>query len=176
MAFSYNSICSMCFFRLHGSSIGVYNYYFPTVSDQKEDDRFDIVGADRSIRTDEWAVQVPTFFSQYYNDYGVTSNRMSVGDENMILDYFAPAKCIITLGKPLNWGYILFGNEVGLSWYWCGQLILLFMCSFEMFMILCKKKCESISCWKLHGCTFTLYSMVVSAAYAYCVFVRNDSF
>lgn len=127
------------FFRLHGSSIGVYNYYFPTVSDQKEDDRFDIVGADRSIRTDEWAVQVPTFFSQYYNDYGVTSNRMSVGDENMILDYFAPAKCIITLGKPLNWGYILFGNEVGLSWYWCGQLILLFMCSFEMFMILCRK-------------------------------------
>ena len=109
------------------------------LSEQKEHDEFNIIGTDRSIRTDEWAVQVPAFFSQYYNDYDVTSNRMSVGEENMILDYFAPAKCIITLGKPLNWGYILFGNEIGLSWYWCGQLILLFMSAFEMFMILCRR-------------------------------------
>ena len=95
-------------FKIHGSSIGMYDYYFPTLSEQKEHDEFNIIGTDRGIRTDEWAVQVPAFFSQYYNDYDVTSNRMSVGEENMILDYFAPAKCIITLGKPLNWGYILF--------------------------------------------------------------------
>lgn len=126
-------------FKIHGSSIGMYDYYFPTLSEQKEHDEFNIIGTDRGIRTDEWAVQVPAFFSQYYNDYDVTSNRMSVGEENMILDYFAPAKCIITLGKPLNWGYILFGNEIGLSWYWCGQLILLFMSAFEMFMILCRR-------------------------------------
>ena len=123
-------------FKLHGSSIGMYNTFLPTVTDQKEADKYSVIGTDRAIRSDEWAVQVPTFFSQYYNDYNVMSEQMSVGGENMILDYFAPVKSIVTLGKPLNWGYLFFGNEVGLSWYWCGQLILLFMTAFELFMIL----------------------------------------
>ena len=116
--------------------MGMYNTFFPTVTDQKEADKYSVIGTDRAIRSDEWAVQVPTFFSQYYNDYNVMSEQMSVGGENMILDYFAPVKSIVTLGKPLNWGYLFFGNEVGLSWYWCGQLILLFMTAFELFMIL----------------------------------------
>ena len=116
--------------------MGMYNTFLPTVTDQKEADKYSVIGTDRAIRSDEWAVQVPTFFSQYYNDYNVMSEQMSVGGENMILDYFAPVKSIVSLGKPLNWGYLFFGNEVGLSWYWCGQLILLFMTAFELFMIL----------------------------------------
>lgn len=49
-------------FKIHGSSIGMYDYYFPTLSEQKEHDEFNIIGTDRGIRTDEWAVQVPAFF------------------------------------------------------------------------------------------------------------------
>ncbi|MCI1769493.1 MAG: hypothetical protein LKM40_04940 [Mageeibacillus sp.] len=33
----------------------------------------------------------------------------------------------------------MFGNEIGLSWYWCGLMIMLFMTAFEMFWILTKK-------------------------------------
>ena len=127
------------FFRLHGSSIGMYNMYLPTVSNQTDAEEYNIIGKDRIIRTDEWAVQIPTFFSQYYNDYEMMSQQMSVGEENMVLFYYAPVKDITIIGKPLAWGYLLFGNEIGLSWYWCGQLILMFMASFEMFMILTRK-------------------------------------
>lgn len=126
-------------FRLHGSSMGIYNMYLPTVTDQKQEEGYNIIGQDRIIRTDEWAVQTPAFFSQYYNSYDMTSQQMSVGKENMVLFYYAPVKDITAIGKPFSWGYLLFGNEVGLSWYWCGQLILLFMTAFEMFMILTQK-------------------------------------
>lgn len=125
-------------FRLHGSSIGVYNSYFPTMSEGVSAD-FELIGRSRSTRSDEWAVQTMTFFSQSYNDYSMMSNRMSIGDQNMILDYFAPVWDITSIAKPLNWGYLLFGSEVGLSWYWCGQLILLFLISFELFLILTQR-------------------------------------
>ncbi|MFR3038328.1 MAG: hypothetical protein ACLTLY_06010 [Agathobacter rectalis] len=77
--------------------------------------RFDIVGADRSIRTDEWAVQVPTFFHSITMIMDVTSNRTSVGDENMILDYFAPGKNVSShLGKALKLGiYFVWKREWG---------------------------------------------------------------
>lgn len=126
-------------FRLHGSSIGMYNSYLPTVSDEKQAESYHIIGQDRTIRTDEWAVQTPAFFSQKYNDYAMMSSQMSVGKENMVLFYYAPVKDITVIGKPFSWGYLLFGNAVGLSWYWCGQLILLFMTSFELFYILTRK-------------------------------------
>ncbi len=125
-------------FHLHGSSIGVFDRYFPTASAQAADS-YRIWGEDRQIRSDEWAVQTPTYFSQAYNDYGMLSDQMSISETNMVLDYFAPVKDVTVIGKPFSWGYLLFGNEVGLSWYWCGMMIALFMASFEMFLILTRR-------------------------------------
>ena len=48
------------------SSIGIYNNCFPT---KIENTSSTIMGQPRGIRSDEWAVQVPIFFSQKYNDY-----------------------------------------------------------------------------------------------------------
>lgn len=124
------------FFRIHGSSIGMYNIYFPTQTSPHNNILF---GNPRAIRSDEWAVQAPTFFSQYYNDYKLYSRQMSVSDMNMVLDYYSPVADIFAIGKPLSWGYLLFGNEIGLSWNWCGLVILIFMSSFEMFYILSKR-------------------------------------
>ena len=125
--------------KLHGSSIGMFNEYLPTQEDPVIAQQYHLAGKTRYIRSDEWAVQTPTYFSQYYSDYSLYSDNMGINEENMILDYYAPAKSIVTIGKPLNWGYMLLGNEYGLSWYWCGLVILIFMTSFEMFMILTEK-------------------------------------
>ncbi len=138
--------------RLHGSSIGMFDRYFPTVTNQKEAEAYCILGEERPIRSDEWAVHTPTGFSQYYNDFRMKSTQMSVSDMNMVLDYYSPVKDITILGKPFSWGYLLFGNEVGLSWYWCGMVILLFMSAFEMGMILTKKHLRlSVVCAVLIG-------------------------
>lgn len=127
-------------FQIHGSSIAIYNNYFPTQTNAEQAADYYIMGKERQIRSDEWAVHTPTYFSQYYNDYKMESYQMSMSGTNMVLDYYAPVKDITIIGKPFSWGYILFGNETGLSWYWCSMMIIMFMSAFEMFMILTKKK------------------------------------
>lgn len=121
--------------RLNGSSMGSYD----AIIGDGVHAQHTTWGRDRQIRSDEYSVQTPTYFSQYYNDFGVESSRMSYGSLNMIIDYFAPVKDITVLAKPFSWGYLLFGNEIGLSWYWCMQMILLFMTAFEMCLIITRK-------------------------------------
>ena len=119
--------------RLHGSSIGVYDEVFPAQIVEKENTLF---GVPRRIRADEYGVATPKFFSQAANGYRLYSTRMSLSPTNMVLDYYSPVRDWTILGKPLAWGFLLLGNEAGLSWYWCGEIILLFMTALEMCLIL----------------------------------------
>ena len=131
--------CVCVCLHLNGSSMSTISVYLPTVTDAYVDESYNIVGEARGVRSDEYAVHTPTYFSQEYNNYAKHSDRMGVGKTNMVLDYYAPTRDVTTIGKPFNWGYLMFGNEIGLSWYWCGLMIMLFMTAFEMFWILTKK-------------------------------------
>ena len=141
----YRWLLALCVFvfcvalKIHGTSIGVYDVIFPTKISEDAAQKYNVAGHFQPVRGDELAVHTPTYFSQYYNGYKKYSHQMSVGKTNMILDYYAPVKDITVLCKPFNIGYILFGNERGLSFYWCSQMIMLFMAAFEMFYILTKK-------------------------------------
>ncbi len=123
-------------FKIHGSSIGIYNSYIVEKIDPaiKEE----IIGYSRGVRSDEWMVHTPYYFSQKYNNYNKYSHQMSFSGQNMILGYNAPVKDITLIGKPFTWGYMLLGNERGLSWYWCMKLFTLILISFEFIMILTK--------------------------------------
>lgn len=123
-------------FRIHGSSIGVYNQLFGNDSDAISE----IFNTGRMIRSDEWNVQVPYYFSQYYNSFKEVSHQISLAGQDMILGYNAPVLDLTLIGKPFTWGYILFGNEVGLSWYWCSKTILCILSCYEMFYILVRHK------------------------------------
>lgn len=125
--------------KVHFSSIGVYYDLFPTVLNQEEKENYMKFGKNRLVRGDEWMVHTPKYFSQKNNNFKMYSNRGSLGYMNEVLDYYAPVKDLTLIGKPFNLGYILFGNEYGLSFYFCMLLILLFMTAFEMFYILTKK-------------------------------------
>ena len=120
-------------FRINGSSIGVYDELLGKTDESITSELF---GAGRMIRSDEWNVQVPYFFSQLYNSYGLNSDFMSLSPQNMIIGYNAPVIDLTLIGKPFIWGYILFGNDVGLSWYWCSKIILYILVAFEMFKII----------------------------------------
>lgn len=123
-------------FHLHGSSIGFYNEIILEQTNEKQVSK--ILGDARLIRSDEWIVQTPYFFSQDYNNYALESHQMSLSGQNMTIAYNAPVLNLTSIVKPQTWGYLLFGNEIGLSWYWCFQLILLCLLSFELIMILTK--------------------------------------
>ena len=124
-------------FKVNGSSIGIYNNYFP--SEGKTSESEVLLGISREIRSDEWMVHTPYYFSQYYNNFQKNSNFMSLSGQDMIIGYNAPVKDISLLAKPLTWGYIFLGNEYGLSWYWCLKTIIFVMASFEVCMIITKK-------------------------------------
>ena len=118
--------------RLHGSSIGAFDQILPT---QTVPNPSTLFGEPRHIRSDEFAVATPTYFSQAYNHHALYSQQMSLSPTNMLLDYYSPVWSMEAIGKPLAWGYLFFGNVVGLSWYWCGLQILLFMTALETCLI-----------------------------------------
>ena len=56
-------------FKLHGSSINLWNTIFTTgVQDNSL-----LFGTPRTIRSDEWAVTTPFIFSQRFNNFGSVS-------------------------------------------------------------------------------------------------------
>lgn len=124
-------------FKISGSSIGIFDEVFTEKIDGSKTSL--LLGQSRSIRSDEWDVMTPYYFSQKYNSYNKISSQMSIEGQNMIIGYNSPVKDITVLAKPLVWGYMLLGNEYGLSWYWCLKIILLLLSSFEMAYILTKK-------------------------------------
>ncbi|MCR5576083.1 MAG: hypothetical protein K6F56_03650 [Oscillospiraceae bacterium] len=125
--------CTCVCLRLHGSSIGIYDEILPTQLVTEETTLF---GTPRWIRSDEFGVATMKSFSQAANGYRLYSRQMSLSPTNMVLDYYSPAWDWTALGKPLNWGFLLFGSELGLSWNWCGEIVLLFMTALEMCLIL----------------------------------------
>ncbi len=127
--------------RVHGSSIGIYDILYGKYDESITSELF---GQSRLIRSDEWNVQVPYFFSQFYNGFKLESDFMAISPQNMIIGYNAPVIDLTLIGKPFIWGYILFGNSVGLSWYWCSKILLYLLVSFEMFRILLRNDYLSV--------------------------------
>lgn len=127
--------------RIHGSSIGIYDVLFGKTDAAIVNEIF---GNGRIIRGDEFNVQVPYFFSQWYNQGALLSDYMSLSPQNMIIGYNAPVWDLTLIGKPFIWGYLLFGNEIGLSWYWCSKIILFLLVGYEMMFILTKRKYLSL--------------------------------
>lgn len=130
----------LVFFRVNGSSIGV----FDTIYGKEENIATELFGKARPIRSDEFMVQVPYFFSQYFNSFGLDSHMMSLSGQNMIIGYNSPVLDLTLIGKPDIWGYMLFGNEIGLSWYWNFRIIAFLLIGYEMFVILTKNKYLSL--------------------------------
>lgn len=128
-------------FQIHTSNAACYMYSFTA---NPEVEQSILMGRPRIPRADEYAVQLPYYFSQYYNDYAQISHQMSIGGQDMIVGYNSPVLSLSLIGKPFVWGYILFGNAYGISWYFLSKTILMVMVSIEMFHILTKNKYLSI--------------------------------
>ncbi len=124
-------------FQLHFSNVASYMARFTAPSSVADSILF---GVPRTFRADEYNVQLPYYFSQYYNNYQQISHQMSISGQDMIVGYNSPVWSLTLIGKPFVWGYLLFGNAYGLSWYFLSKTILMFMVSLELFYILTKSR------------------------------------
>lgn len=124
-------------FKLHGSSIGLWNETFAELGLK---DTSILFGTSRSIRSDEWAVTTPLIISQKYNNFQYFSDILRGGTSTEAFSlYGLPVLNILEIFRPFHLGYIILGIERGLSFFWVARFIALFLITFEFCMMLFDK-------------------------------------
>lgn len=127
-------------FELSGSSIAEWLKYWEDTLSQGQGTNT-LFGIPRAVRSDEWAVNTPIALSQAYNmkgkfPYFGDVTRASLTD--MFIVYGQPVLDIAVIFRPFHWGYLLFGAARGLSFFWYGRLIALFLVTFEFSRLISK--------------------------------------
>lgn len=115
--------------KLHGSSIGVLFV---------NQDSSLLWGIPREIRSDEYAIFTEMALSQVKTGFKWFSDVWGYSSSDMFMVYGQPVSNLVTLYRPFSVGYIIFGAEYGLSFYWCSRLIVCFLTSFEFGRLLTK--------------------------------------
>ncbi len=122
--------------KFNGSSLGRWNKLIQPGQDYSKST---IIGEPLAIRSDEFVVNLSYTFSQFSNDFKYRNDNIMSGNVDMFTSTTAPVKDILILAKPFTIGYLILGRDYGLSFYWYGRLIVLFLVSFEFCMIITKK-------------------------------------
>lgn len=123
--------------KFHGSSIAVWNHKIePSFEIQNLNP---IIGKERVIRSDEWLVNTPYSLAQFENYFSYYNSNIRGEKTDMFAGITAPTADIMIVTKPFLIGYLILGKEYGMSFYWYGRLICLFLVSFELLMILTKE-------------------------------------
>ena len=126
----------MCvLFEISGSSIGMWNNFINAniIKDGV------LLGKSRGIRSDEWAVLTPMMFSQSFNGFKYFSEILRADVTDVFMVYALPVLNIMQIFRPFQIGFLFLGASRGLSFFWCGRLIALFLVTIEFGMILTKK-------------------------------------
>lgn len=122
-----------------GSSITNYNFMVQREIDQGR--YHTLLGIARYARSDEWGSSTDYILSQGIgeNRFQYFSNRLRGTSTDMFTLVGAPVKDILMLGRPFQIGFLLFGNSMGLSFYWYIRLVTMALGAFELCMIVSNK-------------------------------------
>lgn len=117
--------CTIC--KIHGSSIGFYADMLPGYPPYEE-----LWGRYRGIRSDEFVVstqmalaQVKAGFPWFSELYRYSPTDMAVIAAQMIKNL------VVILYRPFQAGYLFFGAQHGLAFYWSARSVVCFLVSFE---------------------------------------------
>lgn len=126
-------------FKYSGSSIVNFN----SIVQPNHDDRryHTLLGTPRMIRTDEWATSTTYILSQSQgtNPFSYFNDKLRGCQTDMFTVANSPVKDPLILGRPFQIGFLLLGNDMGLSFYWYARLTAMLLGSYELCLILTKK-------------------------------------
>ncbi len=96
-----------------------------------------LFGHPRLVRADEFATQSALLLSQFKGLQPLSYFSAQIGGRisDMFLVYGQPAWDIAEIFRPFHWGFLFLGIDYGMSFYWWGRLIFLFLSSFELAML-----------------------------------------
>lgn len=128
---------SVFVFKVNFSSYRAYEGFLPNNFSAVKDTTLNEY---RGIRSDEWGVLTPIQLSQEANNYEEISTLLGEEVNLSVVSGAIPVKDISIIGKPFSWGFILFGNDIGFSWYHMSKLLLILCFSYKLVYILTKNK------------------------------------
>ena len=111
-----------------------------------------LFGSARACRSDEYLVNTPMAFAQYFDPAGpwpYVGETFRGTPTDMFIVYGQPAADLAVVFRPFHWGYLLLGPERGLAFFWCARTVLLFMCTFETGMLLARGRRALAACLAL---------------------------
>lgn len=130
-------LVSIFVFKINFSSIRSYeNVLTNNIKEVKEMQ----IGVIRGVRSDEWGVQTPLQLAQEKNDYNQMTSVLGERFSMLIYSTRVPIKHISIIAQPSLWGYLLFGSEIGFSWYYVSRILILMLFSYKLVNILTKDK------------------------------------
>lgn len=134
-------------FQIHGSSIGLFADY---LNEPELNTR--LLGFNR-IRLDDWDLYIPMLFSQYeagsLGAFAPFNEFLRAYSTDVSLIYSLPSWNYVTVFRPFLWGFFCFSPAYGLSFYWVGRLIVLFLISWEFGRYLTKSNNQLALCYSI---------------------------
>lgn len=123
--------------EIHGSSIGMWNEYLGGTENLNT-----LFGKARPIRSDEWAVSTPFMLSQYFGNspFSYFGEIVRGTETDMFIVYGQPTRDLAILFRPFHWGYLFLSPGKGLSFFWMGRIIILFLISLDFGTLLANGK------------------------------------
>lgn len=119
-------------FKLHGSSVGMWNRVFrrPTPSSEL------LWGTPRNIRIDEWSLITPAMLSQAHHrpSFPVVNESWGSGRSPVVLNL--PVRHWSLSFRPQYWGFFLLDVERAFAFYWTMKMVLLVGGLFLLLMLL----------------------------------------
>ncbi|MDO8658013.1 MAG: hypothetical protein Q7K55_04685 [Candidatus Levybacteria bacterium] len=119
-------------FKIHGSSIGIYNYFF--YGSNFKDSNL-LMGQPRSVRGDEWLVGTPSvYIAQARNFFNQINKNIGIGQK-----IITPSKNLFNIFYPAHFAFFILPVEYAFSWFWWfrGGLMIV---SVYVFLLLITKK------------------------------------
>ncbi len=140
-------------FQISGSSIGMWAEYLPECTDDGL-----LAGTPRSIRADEWAVSTVASFAQTYEgEFEYFGDALRGEETDMVLASNAPVLSPVAVTRIFSMGYVLFGIGGGLAFFWVARLVILFLVTFQFFLLVTGGK----KGWSLAGALLVTFSGAV---------------
>ena len=121
-------------FHISGSSLGMWSFLISDNSSQV------LWGVPRSLRSDEFCVSTLFQLSQTHNNFSAISEFLRGDLTDVRLVYGATSWSLITLFRPLSWGYLILGFDFGMAFFWNMRLALMLLVSFDCFYIFSKSR------------------------------------
>ncbi len=158
--------------KVNFSSIGMWDIYIREGIDTT------VFGKSRAIRSDEWLVTTPFNLAQQYNEFKLVNDNINIGNNDMNI-FHAPVLDLSVIVRIFSWGYILFGNAIGLSWAWVLKLIAMFIIYFELGRIITKKDnilSTMFAIWLTFSPAIMWWSMLDTIAFAIAIIVLFNAY